>query len=44
MMLAVACGGSESPQTQTATPSQNHAQATANVTEKPFVPGGKIEI
>lgn len=44
MMLAVACGGSESPQTQTATPSQTHAQATAKVTEKPFVPGGKIEI
>jgi hypothetical protein len=44
VMLAAACGGSESPQVQNATPPQTQAQATANVTEKPFVSGGKIEM
>src|SRR5687768_1533762 len=48
MMLAVACGGSESPQTQRETPSQTQAQAPvqtpAKVTEKVFVSGGKIDM
>ena len=44
MLGAAACGGSEAPQTQTATPPQSRATATAEVTEKPFVSGGKIEL
>jgi hypothetical protein len=42
MLGAAACGGSESPRTQTETPSQG--QAAATLTEKPFVSGGKIEM
>jgi hypothetical protein len=48
MLLAVACGGSESPQTQRGTDSQAQpqapVQAPAKVTEKAFVSGGKIEM
>jgi hypothetical protein len=43
MLGAAACGGgSESPRTETAASSP--ANATAEVTEKPFVSGGKIEL
>jgi hypothetical protein len=48
MLLAVACGGSESPQTQRRTDSQTQAQAPVQappkVTEAAFVSGGKIEM
>jgi hypothetical protein len=44
MLGTAACGGSESPRTETATPPQAQAQGTANATEKPFVSGGKIEM
>jgi len=40
VMLAAACGGAESTQTQRETP----APAAAKVTEKPFVSGGRIEM
>lgn len=41
---AAACGGAESPRTDSATPARSEAQSTATVTEKPFVAGGKIEM
>ena len=44
MLLAVACSGSESPQTQRGTDSQAQPQAPGKVTEKAFVSGGKIEM
>ena len=44
MLLAVACSGSESPQTQRGTDSQTQPQAPGKVTEKAFVSGGKIEM
>jgi hypothetical protein len=43
MMLAAACGGSGAPQTQKETQSPTEAQAS-EVTEKPFVSGGKIDM
>ncbi len=46
MILAAACGGSESPRTQAETQPQPQPQAegAARVTEKPFASGGKIEM
>ena len=44
MLLAVACSGSESPQTQRGTDPQAQPQAPGKVTEKAFVSGGKIEM
>jgi hypothetical protein len=45
MILAVACGGAESPRPQAETPPQAEGAAKATeVTEKPFASGGKIEM
>jgi hypothetical protein len=45
MMLAAACGGSESPRTEADTQPPAQAGGPANlVTEKPFASGGKIEM
>lgn len=41
---AAACGGAESPRTDSGAPAQSQAQTTATTTEKPFVSGGKIEM
>jgi hypothetical protein len=44
MIGAAACGGSESPRTETATPPPSQTNDAAKVTEKPFLSGGKIEM
>ncbi len=46
LMLAAACGGSESPRTQAETQPRSQAQVEgpAKVIEKPFASGGKIEM
>lgn len=44
MILAAACGGSESPRTQAETQPQPQVEGSAKVTEKPFASGGKIEM
>jgi hypothetical protein len=47
MIFAAACGGSESPRTQAETqprPQAEGAARAAEVTEKPFASGGKIEM
>jgi hypothetical protein len=44
MILAAACGGSESPRPQAETQPQSQAEGPGKVTEKPFASGGKIEM
>jgi hypothetical protein len=45
ILTAAACGGSESPRTQAETTQpQSPVESAAKVTEKPFAPGGKIEM
>jgi hypothetical protein len=44
ILTAAACGGSESPRTQAETQPQSPVESAAKVTEKPFSPGGKIEM
>ena len=44
ILLAAACGGAYSPPNDTATQSSSPSQAAGSITEKPFAPGGKIDM